>query len=70
MMGYNKIKEELIYIKYISYTILSANSYLTISYGLASNLMVHEILVAPPRPNINTFDGERNIPRAATFDLK
>lgn len=44
--------------------------YLTVSYELASKRIVQDIFVAPPRPNMNTLDGDRNIPLDATFDLK
>lgn len=43
--------------------------YRTVSSAFPSNLIAHEIFEEPPRPNINTFDDERNIPRRATFDL-
>lgn len=44
-------------------------TYRTVSSTFASNRMVHEMFADPPRPNINTLDGERNMPRDATFDL-
>lgn len=44
-------------------------TYRTVSSAFASNRIVHEIFDEPPRPNINTFDGERNMPRDAVFDL-
>lgn len=44
-------------------------TYRTVSSTFASNRMVHDIFVEPPRPNMNTYDGERNMPGDAVFDL-
>lgn len=44
-------------------------AYRTVSSAFPSKRMVQDIFDEPPRPNMNTFDGERNIPRAAAFDL-
>lgn len=48
----------------------SLETYRTVSSKFASNRIVHVIFGDPPRPNMNTFDGERNIPLVAAFDLK
>lgn len=45
-------------------------TYLTVSSMLPSNRIVHDIFEEPPLPNMNTFEGERNIPLAAALDLK
>lgn len=51
------------------YDSLVCLTYLTVSSTFPSNRMVHEIFDEPPRPNIKTLDGERNIPLDATLDL-
>lgn len=45
------------------------STYRTVSSAFPSNRIIHERFDEPPRPNMNVFDGERNMPRDAAFDL-
>lgn len=52
------------------YIYIHNSTYRTVSSALPSKRIVHEMFDDPPRPNINTLDGDLNIPRDAAFDLR